>query len=105
MTAPERIRACGDLHPQWGVQFKCYPMPLQPMPEFGLTEYVRADLHDATERKLAKVVEALKFYQDAWSYKINKRYGGLEWNPTEALLDDCGNTAKTVLAEIEKGGM
>ncbi|MCX5581358.1 hypothetical protein OSH12_23955, partial [Kaistia terrae] len=39
----------------------------------------------------AGMLEALKFYGDAWMCGTNKRYGGLEWKPKEALLDDCGN--------------
>jgi len=45
-----------------------------------------------------KVLEtALKFYRGAWSFKTSKRYGGLEWFPTEQLLDDCGNVATDAL--------
>lgn len=40
---------------------------------------------------------ALRFYNGAWSFKVNQRYGGLEWQPTEALLDDCGNIARAAL--------
>lgn len=98
MTAPERIRVCGDLHPQWGVQFKCYPMPLQPMPEFGLTEYVRADLHDATKAQLAQAVDALREADQAI----------MELMPDAAFVG-AGETVvgmiRAVLAEIEKGGV
>lgn len=101
MTAPERIKASGDGYPQWGVQFKCYPMPLQPMIEFGLTEYVRADLHDETkaqpaecETRLRKVVEAL------WEIR-------LEYDPSDDSLNSrtMYDIACDVLAEIEKGGV
>ena len=52
------------------------------------------------------LVEVLTFYQGAWNYKINKRYGGLEWSPKEELLDDCGNKAKNaILAASKKGGV
>lgn len=43
------------------------------------------------------LVQALKFYRDAWDMKPNKRYGGLEWSPKESLLDDCGEIARTAL--------
>lgn len=44
-----------------------------------------------------KMVRALKFYRDNWQIKTNKRYGGLEYSPKEALLDDCGNIARAAL--------
>lgn len=53
--------------------------------------------HLAAEAHVAKLREALEFYRDSWSCKTNKRYGGLEWSPTEALLDDCGNVARAAL--------
>lgn len=49
---------------------------------------------------MSKFVEALQFYADAWKSKSNKLYGGLEWSPTEALLDDCGNRAKEAIAAL-----
>ena len=46
-----------------------------------------------------ELIAALRFYQDAWRYKTNKYYGGLEWFPSQELLDDCGNRAREVLAK------
>jgi hypothetical protein len=54
-----------------------------------------------TSDREARLVEALSFYRDAWKYKINNRYGGLEWSPKDELLDDCGNRARALLAELE----
>lgn len=93
MTAPERI---------WAWQWQTVPMG-----QWGITaspssvEYVRSDLHDATECKLAKAVAALRIT--------------LEWMETMRACGDAGNwewgdgdeytTARAVLAEIEKGGV
>lgn len=44
------------------------------------------------------LARAVKFYASNWSFKANKKYGGLEWFPAETLLDDCGNAAKEALA-------
>lgn len=54
--------------------------------------------------KIAKMRRALEFYRDAFTSTPNQRYGGLEWKPTEALLEDCGNLALHALnfAEGEK---
>ena len=52
--APERIMAYGEINTKWGVQFKCQPMPMQGMPSFPLTEYVRADCIEELESKLAQ---------------------------------------------------
>ena len=57
--APERIYAYGQSHPQWGVQFKCQPMAMQPMPAFPMTEYVRADRIEELEGKITQAVAAL----------------------------------------------
>ena len=69
--------------------------------ELGLLEIVAAP---ATPP--AAVVEAmeqaLRFYDKSWNATPNKRYGGLEWKPREALLDDCGNCAKSALADLDK---
>jgi hypothetical protein len=68
--APERIMAYGEINTKWGVrsfqfcEFKCQPMPMQGMPPFPHTEYVRADRIEELEAKLATAVEALKI--DPW---------------------------------------
>jgi hypothetical protein len=49
---------------------------------------------------IASLAKALEFYRDNWNCKPSKRYGGLEYSPTEALLDDCGNTARAALAKF-----
>lgn len=45
----------------------------------------------------AELRAALEFYRDGYTFTTNPRRGGLEWKPTEALLDDCGNTARLAL--------
>lgn len=94
MTAPERIWAAFDqMYPEqnggvwWGE--KC-----------AAVEFVRADLHDATERKLAKAVEALRAIADRPSQMI---WG--EDNEKSEAMRDMEQTADVVLAEIEKGGV
>jgi len=52
---------------------------------------------EALEAENARLREALTFYRDKWAYTPNKRFGGLEWRPTETLLDDCGNIARSAL--------
>ncbi len=76
--------------------------------ELGAAECLRAAAV-AIDRKPtppAAVVEAmeqaLRFYDKSWNATPNKRYGGLEWKPREALLDDCGNCAKSALADLDK---
>lgn len=65
-------------------------------------ETKRADVaQSALQETLAREAgkdAALAFYRDAWGFKTNKRYGGLEWHPKEELLDDCGNRAKEALS-------
>lgn len=52
--------------------------------------------------QLATAHKALEFYRDGFQFTTNKRYGGLEWTPTESLLDDCGNIARSTLIEAER---
>jgi hypothetical protein len=43
---------------------------------------------------------ALAFYRDGFEpYKQHKHLVGFAWRPKEALLDDCGETARAVLSE------
>jgi hypothetical protein len=58
--------------------------------------------HKRMEAEIERLRKALQFYADSWTFKANKRYGGLEWSPTEALLDDCGNTARSALTDNTK---
>ncbi len=58
---------------------------------------IRADLHDATKAQLAKAVEALRFYAD--SHEIPSE------GPWGLHSNDFGSKARTVLADIEKGGV
>ena len=48
-----------------------------------------------------ELAKALQFYKDAWSYKLNGRYGGLEYSPKEELLEDCGNRASEALTKAK----
>lgn len=43
------------------------------------------------------LINALEFYKNGFHPFPNKRYGGLEYRPTEALLDDCGNIARDAI--------
>lgn len=46
--------------------------------------------------------EGLRFYDRGFEmYKQHKNLPGFAWRPTEALLDDCGETAKQTLAQID----
>jgi len=92
MTAPERIWAwdetgetcelMGHKEGEWTTE-DCADMGM------AATEHDhRADLHDATERKLAKAVAALRWQADQ-----------PEAHPFMAMQ------ARAVLAEIEKGGV
>jgi len=58
----------------------------------------------ALEAENARLREALTFYRDSFTYTVNQRYGGLEWKPSEALLDDCGNVARIALNPIPEVG-
>jgi hypothetical protein len=55
--APERIMAYGEINSKWGVQFKCNPMPMQGMPPFPYTEYVRADRIEELQKACAEWAE------------------------------------------------
>lgn len=57
----------------------------------------------AAEAKLAKAVEALKFYRDEFKVKVGRPMpgaSGITYHPSEALLDDCGNRAIDALAAL-----
>lgn len=91
MTAPERIWAWHD--------DETWTESLADGYGGWATEYVRADLHDATKAQLAKTLEALRIT--------------LEWMETARACGDAGKwewcdgdeytIARAVLAEIEKG--
>jgi hypothetical protein len=90
--APERIMAYGEINTRWGVQFKCHPMPMQGMPSFPHTEYVRADCIEELEAKLAKAVGALGDIYD----------GEPEWpDDIKRELNWCRTRAKDTLAELK----
>jgi hypothetical protein len=82
LSEKERYRSCGEL-------------------------LTRAEAAEKQVQKLTaeneRLREALRFYRDRWAYTPNKRYGGLEWRPSETLLDDCGNIARSAL-ETQEGG-
>lgn len=68
--------------------------------KYDTSQYVDLGLHPIAKSFQAeneRLRAALQFYADAWRYKLNNRYGGLEWSPEERLLDDCGNIAKEAL--------
>lgn len=55
---------------------------------------------EALETKLAVAEKALEFYRDSFKYYPKRTSTGInvsEWKPTQALLDDCGETARAVL--------
>lgn len=48
-----------------------------------------------TISRIERLEAALKFYNDAWGY--NATGYGIEWRPSDKLLDDCGNIASSAL--------
>lgn len=86
-----------------------HPSP-SPAHEVGFDPHMEAISHggypldDAPSPppEIEDLKRALEFYRDGFEFITNKRYGGLEWKPTEALLDDCGNTARAVIAALEE---
>lgn len=70
--------------------------PLNPQ-SVGQTIDRLASFIDSQASRIEDLEVALRFYRDGFAFKTNKKYGGLEWSPTEALLDDCGNTARAAL--------
>ena len=95
MTAPERIWAfsADDIAENEGGATIVAHESYQPY----ATEYVRADLHDATKAKLRKAVGALR----------NIAVVGFSSDPSVngAIAKQTVLQARTVLAEIEKGGV
>jgi hypothetical protein len=53
--------------------------------------------------EVVRLKAALQFYADEWCFTVNQKRPGLEWKPTEVLLDDCGNTAREALAAASGG--
>lgn len=53
----------------------------------------------SSQAEIQRLRTALAFYRDGFQFHTNPRRAGLEWKPTEALLDDCGNIARIALAE------
>lgn len=55
-----------------------------------------------------ELIKALEFYRDGFAAKVPKkpRYPGdissITYEPTEALLDDCGNRALAILERVSK---
>jgi len=94
--APERIWATEDADNFGEDRFHTRHGPMK-----GLIEYVRADLTPPAV-VIEAMEQALRFYDKSWNATPNKRYGGLEWKPREALLDDCGNCAKSAIADLDK---
>lgn len=55
------------------------------------------------DEEIAEYRKALEFYQNGFYPKRAFKYlPGMEWKPTEELLDDCGNIAKEALAKYPK---
>jgi len=58
----------------------------------------------ALARENAALREALAFYRDGFAKEYKRGPTGLShntWNPTEALLEDCGETARAALADTD----
>jgi len=67
------------------------------------------DFWDDEIRNLKERIEALEaalqFYRDGFRYHAKRTSTGInlsEWKPTEELLNDCGETARSVLAGEKK---
>ena len=104
--APERIMAYGEINTKWGVQFKCQPMPMQGMPSFPLTEYVRADCIEELEAKLAaerercaKVADHLENILDALGFLTGGDWELEGWG----ISQEEGAEIRKDLAAIRKG--
>lgn len=66
--------------------------------EIDRSSEFHADIHELQDAEIARLRKALQFYADTWCFTTNPKRGGLEWKPKEALLDDCGNTARAAIA-------
>ncbi|NTG07188.1 hypothetical protein [Rhizobium rhizogenes] len=56
------------------------------------------------EEKLAEAVKVMEFYRDGFKYHPKRSSTGInlsEWKPTPALIDDCGETARSFLSKLE----
>ncbi len=64
--------------------------------------YQAADCIEAQAADNARLREALAFYRDGFEpFKEHKHLPGFAWRPKEGLLDDCGETARAILAAKE----
>lgn len=75
----------------------------------GMHRYFNDDysgtINEPTYAELKEVngvlLEALKFYRKAWQFKVGKKRAGLEYYPSEELLNDCGNIALEAIKRAE----
>lgn len=59
----------------------------------------------AAHKRNKELEAALQFYKDGFRYHVKRTSTGInlsEWKPTEELLNDCGETARSVLAGEKK---
>lgn len=114
MTAPERIFASKSTN---GVCVICFSTKSD---EY-VTQYARADLHDATkvqlaecEARLRKAVEALRSCVSILNATVEESGRSIEWGEEDPFRmgewfdeNDIAYilSARAVLAEIEKGGV
>jgi len=64
-----------------------------------------ADCIEAQDKRNKELEAALQFYRDGFRYHVKRTSMGInlsEWKPTEELLNDCGETARSVLAGEKK---
>lgn len=55
----------------------------------------------SSQAEIERLRTALEFYRDGFQFHTDPRRAGLEWKPTETLLDDCGNVARAALSEAQ----
>ena len=61
-----------------------------------------ADCIEEQDKRNKELEAALQFYKDGFRYHAKRTSTGInlsEWKPTEELLNDCGETARSALEE------
>lgn len=61
----------------------------------------------AGRERAGRMEKALAFYRDGFQYKPKRTRTGVDlstWEPTPALLDDCGETARAALTGEQTNG-
>lgn len=110
VVAAKRAAATGGTNtPEWEAFQKAREDYNDWLVDNGSALLRAASERDAAVREVERLREALKFYSEGFIPRPAKRnkYGlnpGLEWKPSEALLDDCGNVAMEALASAAQGG-